>query len=65
MEKVDPVKLGVKAGALLTDEALIVTCIEPTDYPNIWYYEIWNDGIWDQKVSIQKHLVILSKYIFQ
>ena len=35
-------------------EALIVTCIEPTDYPNKWYYEIWKDGIWEQKVSCQK-----------
>ena len=31
-------------------EALIVSCTEPEDYPNDWYYEIWRDGIWKNRV---------------
>ena len=31
-------------------EALVVSCIEPEGYPIEWYYEIWRDGIWKNKV---------------
>ena len=33
-------------------EELIVKCIEPSGYLDDWYYEIWKDGIWDQKVML-------------